>query len=178
MIVLGVDPGARSTGLALVESFNGRVTRLLTHATVERAPGGVVLPPSGVYTSDVLAAVAAMAFFSGLAGAPADVIGVEGVNRPSWHMGGRAAANPEPLLATAWIAGLVQGAYPDLVRTVTPGGNGGGVLGSYPEELVSSRERLRDNWAQKVGGDAAKLRHARSAYDVARVASQMWKVRP
>lgn len=174
MRVLGVDPGARWTGIVLVSAFGGRVEKLLYWETIERSAGGVVLPLPAEYTNQVLAVLNAIESEPQLG---FDLVGIEGVNRPSWHMGGRAAANPEAIMGTAWLGGIVQGAYPEESRIVTPGGNGAGALSSYPEQLVSSSERRRANWKGTIGGPKAKLRHVRSAYDVARVAAQMWKVK-
>lgn len=158
MIVLGIDPGARTTGFCLRRGDNvlaaGDVTR-------DRDEGPLGVGPG--YCAAVLRAIAQIT--SGEFGR--DLIAVEDVHRPNWHVldrrgGARAAADPTALLGTAIVLGAVLGRYPSAVR-VPPGRNGAGALRAYPRELVSDQER-RHGTGRTGGG---RLRHARSAYDVA-----------
>lgn len=155
--VVGVDPGARATGIVLVGGSG-----LVAGVTVENLEGAL-LPPPGEYVERVLNVVADLA-----ASVPGCVVAVESVTRPSWHVAKSAsrgaAGNPTALLGTAVVLGGVLGAYPGAVL-VRPGRNGSSPMGAYPEELVSAGERRKPGWEIRVGG--GKLRHQRSAWDVA-----------
>lgn len=174
MIVLGVDPGAVDTGLVLVDTsdtHNGQPS-LLGSWTINRAgrgKDGGLLPVNPEYLAEVLDHVQALIDSN----SPPRLVGVEGVKRPNWHAGG-AAANPEAILATAVVFGAVLGHLPTnrglTFVEIPPGKNGSGALVSYPPALVSDSERRRPSWRLSAAG-AGKLRHERSAYDVARAAA-------
>lgn len=153
--VVGVDPGARATGIVLVAADG-----VVSGVSVEN-PAGPLLPPPVEYVARVISAVGDLA-------APGVVVAVESVTRPSWHVAKSAsrgaAGNPTALLGTAVVLGAVLGAYPTAVL-VRPGRNGSGPMGVYPEVLVSVGERRKPGWENRVGG--GKLRHQRSAWDVA-----------
>lgn len=153
--VVGVDPGARATGIVLVTADG-----VVSGVSVEN-PAGPLLPPPVEYVKRVISAVGDLA-------APGVVVAVESVTRPSWHVAKSAsrgaAGNPTALLGTAVVLGAVLGAYPGAVL-VRPGRNGSGPMGVYPEDLVSVGERRKSGWEMRVG--SGKLRHQRSAWDVA-----------
>ncbi|QWS68239.1 RuvC-like resolvase [Gordonia phage VanLee] len=155
-VILGVDPGSRWCGLCVRE---GR--RLLGFEVIEN-PERVTFPASNAWVGQVLAAVSARIGEFG-----PDCVAVELLSKPSWHVGGgRAAANPSEVIATAQVLGAVQSldtAIP--VRLCPPGKMGSGPLGSYPVDLVSPAEQRAPNWKMRVG--KGRLRHARSAWDVA-----------
>ncbi|EGD24683.1 hypothetical protein HMPREF0724_11801 [Prescottella equi ATCC 33707] len=157
-VVLGIDPGGRSTGLCLIIGRD-----VVEHQVVVNA-AEKMLPIELTYVHEVLGAMATMVERTALV---VDVtIAVEDVVRPSWHMKGRAAADPSALLATAQILGACV-AFDPTMRTVLvrPRGNGSRALGEYPTALVSAAERRKDGWRTRIG--TGQLRHARSAYDVA-----------
>jgi len=81
------------------------------------------------------------------------VIAVEGVVNPSPHLG---LSNPGGIIAAGMVLGAVLVGHPDAVL-VRPGRHGSQALNSYPSELIGPRETT----------GAGKLRHARSAWDVA-----------
>lgn len=152
MKILGIDPGGRTTGLA-VQGHNA-----IAHATVVNP--GVVLPPPREYLQAVIKAALALADDQNV-----DLIAVESVRRPNWHAGG-AAANPTGLLGTMGVYGAALAYdWPVPVVAVPPLRNGSKPLGSYPEHLVSDGERRKSGWQLRVG--SGQLRHARSAWDVA-----------
>jgi hypothetical protein len=167
MIVVGVDPGARSTGLAVV-AFTGSTARLVTSATITRpiVDGENLLHPCPPYLADVQAAIREATRLGDV-----ELVAVENVNRPRQHLGGErarggkggAAADPTALLATAVVLGAVLGRSwaPAEVVVVAPNGHGAGPVGAYPPELRGPRERLH------AVGTGVK-RHERAAYDVAR----------
>lgn len=179
MIVVGVDPGARQTGLAVAvvtgAYANGAGVSLLGSTTVTRDDRiADLLEPDERYLALVLGAIR-----DAVTGHKPDVIAVELVSRPRQHLnGGRArggkggaAADPTALMATATVIGAVFGrswAPADLVR-VPPGGNGSRPVGAYPVELRGPRESLHT-----VG--TGQLRHERSAYDVAISGSRLHRL--
>lgn len=167
MIVVGVDPGARYTGIVVV---NASTRVLIGHSTVQRDASRPQLPLDGEYLFNVIDTFRAMS-----AAYPRALVGVEVITDPTRHMG-RAAYNVEPLLATALLAGVIVGLSADgAVVQLAPAGFGGAALGQYPEGLVSPAEARKPGWRTRVGGGGAKLRHERSAYDVAIRAAQLWK---
>lgn len=187
MIVLGVDPGARSTGLAVVDSARRLV--LLAH-TITRDDSGPMLPVPEDYLDEVVAWVdghvrECFCEIHPEGDLPA-AVAVEGVGRPSWHMGGKVKPiDPSAIIAAGVVMGAVYATaalYGDLeVVIVPPGANGSKPLAAYPADLVSPAERRGRGWETRVGGGL--LRHVRSAYDVAVQAplfvkrSQAWRDR-
>ena len=156
--VLGIDPGARATGLCVLSG-----DQIVAHQTVTSE--GEIFPAERRYVLAVLEAGAALLQIHDI-----DLLAVETITRPSWHMKGRAAVDPTALLATAEVLGAVLGVvWPVNVTQIRPNKNGSQPLGTYPGELVSPGERRKAGWENRIGG--GQLRHARSAYDVARLAS-------
>ena len=172
--IVGIDPGARNTGLVLVEfpQMGGHRSTLHKSLTIEN-PVSDFLPLADEYVMLVKDAISDLSWQA----TSSDVlIAVEGVTRPTWNNAGRfggAAIDPGPLLSTALLVGHLAGSFRERgwpVRVVPPNHHGGGALASYPESLVSDAEKRRRNWRATVGGDKAKLRHERSAFDVAMAA--------
>jgi hypothetical protein len=156
--VLGIDPGARSTGLCVLSDGE-----ILAHQTVTSE--GDIFPTDRLYVLDVLAVAEEI-----LTDHKIGLVAVETIIRPNWHMNGRAAADPTALLATAEVLGAIKGHHwPVDVVQIRPNKNGSRPLGAYPDELISPAERRKKGWEHRIGG--GQLRHARSAYDVARLAS-------
>lgn len=157
--VLGIDPGGKSTGLVVRDR-----SALLASAVVERAGDetgtrGVQVGPA--YVAEVLAVVAEL-----VAEHAPTVVGVESVVRPNPHVNrrnGSSVIDVGPLLGASIVFGALAGAYPAAVW-VPPGSNGSGPLAAYPSALVSAAE-ARHGVFRSGGG--SKLRHARSAWDVA-----------
>lgn len=146
MIVTGVDPGARWTGVVVRDG-----DLLVRHELIGSA---------GLSTARYLAAVIdAMEFFPGW-------VAVEDLVEPTPHMGMTSVAG---LIGTAQVIGAVLAIRDDAVL-VAPGGHGatpdlspGPVLDAcmaeqYPAGLIGTRER---------GAYQGRLRHCRSAWDVA-----------
>lgn len=155
MIVLGVDPGGRDTGLAVVGDGIPTHQSLLASRTVHRTGATRTLasvPRS--YILDVMVATLEL-----VNAAEPRLIAVEGVTRPKGHATGRSGhlIDPSGLLATAQILGAILGrAWSVPVVVIPPGGNGSFLpLARYPEPLATTGK----------GND--KRRHERSAYDVA-----------
>lgn len=178
--VLGVDPGSRGTGLALVDLDTEDPTvpmplyapHLLTSCTVspDEAPPHahrVILDPA--YLNRVAAEVLEAAR---TCDGPFRVI-IEGVVPPNPHVNrknAKATTNVTPMLHTAAVFGVVLHRATSAgldVAVVWPGKNGSGFLGTYPAALVSPSERRAAAWERQVAG-RGKLKDARSAYDLTR----------
>lgn len=157
-IVLGVDPGAKDTGICVV-----RGREVLASETVTTA--GEWFPADCDYLQEVVATI--IRRLGHYVPGEIALVAVETITKPNWHMGrGGAAANPTALLATAQVLGAVLAhPWPVPIVTVRPNKNGSQPLGTYPPELVSAAERRATNWQLKIG--TGKLKHQRSAFDVA-----------
>lgn len=149
---LGVDPGARDTGLVLVRGDD-----LLAHAVIHREDR----ISDEEYVCGVLANALSLVNLVG----PEDLlVAVESVTPPvGFRDGKRQPINPGSLIATSAVMGAfiawawTEPASVDLIL-VPPAGNGSAVLAAYPPALVGARE------AKAAGGI---LKHCRSAWDVA-----------
>jgi hypothetical protein len=150
--VLGVDPGGRATGIVCCFGPD-----LAHHEVCTRTEGD----PIDAWIADMVADVRRAALgMSGL-----DCIAVEGVVRPGvWHNGRRQMIDPVSLFDTAAVMGAVIGfahVYGYQVTVVRPRGNGAAPREAYPAVL----------WGVREGpAGTGKLRHCRSAYDVAQAA--------
>lgn len=141
-IVLGIDPGGKTTGMVL---RHGRAVLAALLVTNSDAP---VL--SDEYLAEVLGGARDLREQGWLAGLP--LVAVEDVVHPNPHLG---LANLDGLLQTAQVIGALRCAFS--VVLVRPGGHGSAPLSTYPPELVGPHEPK----------GTGKLRHARSAWDVA-----------
>ncbi|HET6919852.1 MAG TPA: hypothetical protein VFI46_10355 [Jiangellaceae bacterium] len=165
LVVLGVDPGARQTGIVV-----RRGHELLTHIVVPRIDDSVadyakdVLRACSVYEGQHLPTV--VDDFNGL-------VAIEGVRPPSPHV---RVIDVGPLLDACFVAGYVHAGMRIQGRPVVvvpPGGHGAGALSSYPAALVSDAERRHG--LTRAAGSSSVLRHCRAAYDVAVVGERLWR---
>lgn len=183
MIALGIDPGARWTAFALIDTTDTtRRPELIDALTIDRRDeslyagrrGGI---PEGAsqladpldLPDEYLEAVAQTATILGNHdSAPPNVIGVEWIRRPSWRVAGREKPlDPGAILATAIVAGVILGELrrnPTHLERVRPMGNGRLLpLTAYPDPISTT------------GAGHDKHRHERSAYDVAMLAAQQYR---
>lgn len=144
MIVVGVDPGGRNTGVVVRDGQH------CSHGVVVTRRGDGVFPDAE-YLTQVCEAVAEAITIAGMEA----VVAIEGVVNPNPHMG---LSNPGGIIAAAMVLGAVLTRWPEAV-VVRPGGHGSGAIELYPPTLVGARER----------NGAGKMRHARSAWDIAGV---------
>lgn len=152
--VIGIDPGGRSTGIVLM------VDGLLLDFHVIERKGKEPLP-GPAYLVAVVGTVLDMMLDRESGGevypyrAPL-LIAVEGIEKPKSHIDGKKRfLDPLALAGTAAVYGHVIGTFGTIV--VPPGGNGSKPFFAYPEAI-----------RPKPGGKGSdKLRHARSAWDVA-----------
>ena len=152
VVVVGIDPGGKST--AVVVLVDGVMTH---HETFTRPKGGDL----NEYVRETSRAIGLVIDESpAVYEAPWPVVAVEQVNRPNPHLG---MINPQGAMDTSRMIGAlvasVQCNAAGNVYMIEPNKHGSGPLASYPPELVGPREK-------GVYG-SGKLRHERSAYDVA-----------
>lgn len=143
---VGIDPGGRYTGVVV-----RRGNDLLDHRTYTR-PGTDDLPERSFLRRLMLELMDLVELHDA-------AVAVEGVQKPSPFMGktGNVSfSNVTGILGTAAVWGAVMAILPAVV--IPPGGNGSGPMRAYPVEL-------RPTTGKGAGKD--KLRHERSAWDVA-----------
>lgn len=141
LVVVGVDPGGRHTGVVV-----RRGDELLYAETVERLAGSD-RARWAVWCATLVIQAGADSLRPGL-------VAVEDVRQPNPHV---RLTNVAALLDTAAVVGAMGYAYPRVVL-VPPGEHGRGPAAAYPAELIPARGLGRGHdW----------LRHVRSAWDVA-----------
>lgn len=163
-VVVGVDPGGRDTGI-IVRWQDQVIDHLTVHRAEDEAPDHGIGP---VYLGAIRDGVRAMDRIAGRCGSHRScgvVVAVEAVTVPKGFAGGKkrfVAPKDSIALGMAFAAALtaVDGAV-----VVPVGGNGYGALCSYPDELVSAAERRHG--MNREAPQSSKLRHLRSAWDVA-----------
>lgn len=144
--MVGIDPGSRHTGVVVRQGDT-----LVDHLTLERL--GKADMPDRVYLRQVVLTCVRLVEQHDA------TVAVEGVQKPSPFMGktGNVSfSNVTGILGTACVLGAVLALLPAVV--VPPGGNGSGQMLAYPIQLRPTR-------GKGAGGD--KLRHERSAWDIA-----------
>lgn len=156
MRVLGVDPGARSTGYAVIDTNGYAMPTLLRWAVLDRPKDGTPLEAvPREYLVDVVAAAA-----DAIRETDAELLSVEGIRKPNPHVNrrnGNAIIDPAGLLGTATILGALHGRLWSVPVVIVPPGQNGTYLplNRYPDPIGTTGK----------GND--RKRHARSAYDVA-----------
>lgn len=156
-LTLGVDPGSKWCGLALVRLRDTLVKwDLLERADDQNLKRWVEECHTRALV--LIAPYREPALFAGLS----FTVAVEAVTTPQSHINGKLRINsPESLIGTAavmgaFIAWAASESFPCVL--VPPGGNGSGRREGYPAEL----------WGVREGpAGTGKLNHVRSAYDVA-----------
>ena len=151
--VLGVDPGAKATGVVVrtgVELAYGTTAVRDKGETVEQYAAGVVNLVAGITER----------FTELLENYP--LVAIEGVLAPNvWNNGERVILHPQSVMDTCLVAGHIAGwatAERLEVEWIRPGHNGQGFMGAYPAALRPTRGK---------GAGKDRLRHVRSAWDVA-----------
>ncbi len=156
--VLGVDPGANATGVIV------RAGDELAYGTTAVRNQGETVEQYAIGVVELVAEITAR--FAGLLdGRP--LVAIEAVLAPNvWINGERVVLHPQSVMDTCIVAGHIAGwataEQLDLNR-VRPGHNGQGFMGAYPAELRPTRGK---------GAGKDRLRHVRSAWDVAGAAAR------
>lgn len=165
MKILGVDPGAKWTGLVLVDTGkDGDDSIVGDPVVVSRKRAKPVLDVG--YLREVGAAINDL-----IDGYPylIDGIAVEAVTPPNPHVG---MTNPGPAMGAAAAAAYAIASATSRnvpVVIIDAAGHGSHDLRTYPKTLVGARET--------TGRGKGRLHHARSAYDVARTAPLALRIR-
>lgn len=178
-LILGIDPGAKGTGFALVNPAVWDTTRallgvhgrpeLLWSTTVRNEDGPLDLRVDPNYLRTCVATM--LEVLTDHADQARRVsVAVEGIVAPNPHVG---MTNPTAILVAATVFGAIIGRAPanDTV-VIRPGGNGSLPFGTYPGVLVSPAERRQAGWEYRPAG-AGTRKDQRSAYDVARAAQPL-----
>lgn len=161
IIVVGIDPGSRSTALVI------RDGETVIHATTITREGNETHVN---YALDVVDAV--VPIINGYREKYPDlIIGIEGISDPKGFKGGqRAAINPKDIIRTGVTLGALVAIFRDAI-IVAPGNNGSKHESQYPAELKGRRPK--DLEGSSVG--AGTRRHEQSAYDIAGKAAEIQK---
>jgi hypothetical protein len=155
---IGVDPGARWTGIA-ARSYTDDV---LGHAVVDRLavdPDSKTVTPA--YLEAIVEAIGVVTHDAGIDTHMAieDIVGPVGYE----------FIRPSDLIGLGIVLGYLMRAYPEACL-VRPAKHGTRPLHTYPLELSTPGERAYATRANTWGRAAPKsnaIRHARSAWDVA-----------
>jgi hypothetical protein len=150
---IGVDPGARYTGIVAVE---------------DRKVAACVVIDRDHYPDHYLDQIEQRVRVALAALSPSVQVAIEDVNAPSPHMG---IARPADLITLGRTVGYLQRAFPDALL-IPPNKHGSHPWGTYPPELLTAREKVNAKAKPlAVAGQSSTMRHARSAYDIALAAS-------
>jgi hypothetical protein len=156
--VLGVDPGARYTGVVLRDGDVVLYSTTLVRVKEETDPVA--------WARHVVAEIKAVLV---TACPPETGMGVEGVSAPKGFKDGkRQPIDPAPILFAGVVLGAVAAEWPDAV-VIQPGGNGSQHVTNYPPELVGRRPKDLPG----ADGGAGTRDHEQSAYDVAGKAARV-----
>lgn len=147
--VLGIDPGARYTGISLRDNdtpiYSAIFVRPQSMSATEWALecSRLALEVYNEYKPSYVA--------------------LEGISDPKgFYKGEQAAINPKDIIRTGIVLGALVATWPDAI-IVEPGGNGDRHESFYPESL--SGRRPKDLAGSNKGSNTRK--HEKSAYDVA-----------
>lgn len=149
--VIGVDPGARYTGIII------RDVDVVLHSSTLVRPKEMDGVSWAVSVVDQLNDILIEGEWTELP------IGVEGVNDPKgFHKGKRAALNPKDIIRAGIVLGAVVAVWRKAI-IIPPGGNGSQHISHYPEVLVGRRPKDLPGSSNGAGTRG----HEQSAYDVA-----------
>lgn len=151
-ICVGIDPGARYTGVAVIDS-----SEVLLASWIFVRPE---LEKDYIIWSRELLRVLDTEVFARF---PKAHIGIENVSDPKGFKGGsHSAMNPRDIMRTAQILGALSVHYPDAVY-ISPANNGSQSDDYYPDALKGRRP------ADLIGSNykSGTRKHEKSAYDVA-----------
>jgi hypothetical protein len=155
--VIGVDPGARYTGVVI------RDGDAVLHASTLVRPDNVT---SGTEWSLLVVAQIQQILTQFPVTTP---MGVEGISDPKgFQHGKRAAINPKDIIRAAIVLGAVVATWPAAV-VVEPGSNGSRHYSNYPASLIGRRPADLPGDSQSAGTRG----HEQSAYDVAGKAAEV-----
>lgn len=150
MITIGIDPGAKYTGVSVRDGGECLLSSTYVRPD-DTMPISWAVEVAKMIQEDVINVF------------PDASIGIEGVTVPNAYNQGKLALNsPKHIIHTALVVGALAALHPNAV-VIRPGKNGSQPLESYPEAL---RGRRPKELAGSNNG-AGTRNHERSAYDVA-----------
>lgn len=153
--VLGIDPGARYTGVVVRDEDTVLWSSILVR------PKEMDPLPWAVSVVEQINEI--RQHF------PETKIAIEGIADPKgYNRGKRAPINPRDIMRAAAVAGGCAVAFPDAI-IIPPGGNGSQDISQYPECLIGRRPK--DLPGSNKG--AGTRSHEQSAFDVAGKAAQI-----
>ena len=159
---VGVDPGSRWTGICARDGTTLHGWRVIDRLEIE--------PTSerpGIHTMEAIVHAVA-----DLADPATCRIAVEDMIPPNPHVtrkNGSSIVAVSSMLDVREVIGYLRCAYPAAVL-VRPDSHGSRTLVSYPDGLVTARERayaLKNKTLLRPAPQGSFMRHARSAYDIA-----------
>lgn len=151
MKVIGIDPGAKYTGVS-VRDLNENI--ILLSSTYVR-PEEIPIVTWAVTLTEIIKNEV-------IANYPDAKIGIEGISDPKGYSNGKKSPiNPKHIIRAGIVLGALAAAFPNAV-IVPPGHNGTSRTG-YPAELNGRRPKTLPGQAKNAGTRA----HEKSAYDVA-----------
>lgn len=157
---IGVDPGATRSGIVLREGNTLHAWVVIVREDLETELG-----PGPLYIQRLHRAINHIATVSREKDLGTPYIAIEGARPPNSHHNGKVSfidvVHP---MALAYTLGAVHALWPDAV-IVPPGGNGSGILATYPPAIVSAPERRMG--LNRQAPSRSVVSHARSAWDVA-----------
>lgn len=150
-VVVGVDPGARYTGVCI------RDGETVLHASTLVRPEDV---KSGTDWALLVVAQVQQILKDFPSALP---MGIEGISDPKgFYQGKQAAINPKDIIRAGIVLGALVATWPNAV-IVKPGNNGSRAYSKYPSQLVGRRPADLPGSSQGAGTRG----HEQSAYDVA-----------
>lgn len=149
--IVGVDPGARYTGLSIIDG-DGIVLFSSTFIRPQDEEDFIGWSKELVVLLE--AVIKDMEYTA---------IGIEGVSHPKgFKKGVKSSLNPKDIIRTALVVGALS-MYYDKAFIIPPGRNGDRPLEEYPDELKGRRPKDLPG----SGNGSGTRRHELSAYDVA-----------
>ena len=189
---LGVDPGGAATGLCLLNArgeYDSHAVFQRDKAELEAMDDAADLDARWPrFCVDAASDFVGARLYGSAATALEDsfemfrdgIAAVEDVVAPNPHKrrrDGNSIINPAALLDTAKVFGAFCDFPAGGLTVVRPGGHGSNPYATYPDELVTDAERRAKGWRLNPAGQSSAIRHARSAYDVARAAYTTHRLR-
>lgn len=155
--VLGIDPGARYTGVVI------RDGDVVIHSSTLVRPQDLT---SGTeWALSVVKQV--LEIYKEFEGIP---VGIEGISDPKgFQYGKQSAINPKDIIRAGIVLGALVVVFPG-AHIVPPGGNGSKHYSHYPADLIGRRPKELPGDSQSAGTRG----HEQSAYDVAGKAAKIF----
>lgn len=151
MIVIGIDPGARYTGVSVRDLAENTILLSSTYVKPEEIP----IVTWAIHVSNLIAEEVVGAY-------PEARIGIEGISDPKGYSNGKKSPiNPKHIIRAGIVLGALAMRFPEAV--IVPPGHNGTSRSGYPDVLNGRRPKTLPGNAKGAG----TRNHEKSAYDVA-----------